>query len=440
MNSTLKTIPAPKKVLIVDDNKIYRDAFRRNLMLRNCTVVEAENAEDALQKIREEQPDIVITDLQMRTEKEGLELIQQIKSNYPLLPVIMISAVGTFEEGAQAQQLGAHTVISKSAIEKEIEHLYSALENAYHALQRDREHEAILQAARMAASGGTAPDPALVEQLRGLLTGPAVHPYIRQEAFNIYLELDEQALKSKAQQAAVAAGLATPASIEEIEQSLKEEMESYLTFDADTRDTLRTAEFLFRHSSEQLPAPVDFTRNIGFSYCFAVENEVKSRLHKRLQKLLGSETTYSLITEMLEPNRQSVSVYYQQYILRLLRGYEWDITIDNLCQTFRRMLEHQARYKPDGLKALGIIVLVFGRDYSWSKMDPNKRKREVRVANPLNVRGLADDAELMRFVELLVKLQHFRNPYIHPEISELEKISVIRKSAFECLMLASKIT
>jgi len=440
MNSTLRTIPAQKKVLIVDDNKIYRDAFRRNLMLRNCTVVEAEDAAEALQKIGEEQPDIVITDLQMRSEREGLELIREIKSNYPLLPVIMISAVGTFEEGAQAQQLGAHTVISKSAIEKEIEHLYAALENAYQQLQRDLEHETILQAARMAATGGMTPDPALLDQLRGLLTAPAVHPYIRQEAFNIYLELDEHALKDKAQQAAVAAGLATPASIEEIERSLKEEMECYPTFDPDTRATLRTAEFLFRNSSEQQPTAVDFTRNIGFSYCFAVENEVKNRLHKKLQKLLSSETTYSLITEMLEPNRQSVSVYYQQYILRLLRGYEWDVTIDNLCQTFRRMLEHQSRYKPDGLKALGIIVLVFGREYTWSKMDPQKRKREVRVANPLNVRGLADENELLRLVELLVKLQHFRNPYIHPEISELEKTSVIRKSAFECLTLASKIT
>src|SRR5690242_11327125 len=88
------------KVLIVDDNRIYRDAFRRNLLLHNYEVVEAEDTDEALERIKQEQPEVVITDLQMRTETEGLELIRQVKSSTPLLPIIMISAVGTFEEGA----------------------------------------------------------------------------------------------------------------------------------------------------------------------------------------------------------------------------------------------------------------------------------------------------------------------------------------------------
>ena len=36
------------KVLIVDDNDLYRKAFRRNLLLQNYDVVEAENADEAL--------------------------------------------------------------------------------------------------------------------------------------------------------------------------------------------------------------------------------------------------------------------------------------------------------------------------------------------------------------------------------------------------------
>ena len=46
----------------------------------------------------------------------------------------------------------------------------------------------------------------------------------------------------------------------------------------------------------------------------------------------------------------------------------------------------------------------------------------------------------MRFAELLVNLQHYRNPYIHPEISDMEKLSIIRDTAFECLNLASRIS
>ena len=109
------------KVLVVDDNKIYRDAFRRNLVLQNYEVIEAENTPDALERIQQNSPDIIITDLQMTTETEGLDLIRQVRSAYPLLPIIMISAVGTFEEGALAQKYGAVSVISKSRIEEDIQ-------------------------------------------------------------------------------------------------------------------------------------------------------------------------------------------------------------------------------------------------------------------------------------------------------------------------------
>jgi len=103
-------------------------------------------------------------------------------------------------------------------------------------------------------------------------------------------------------------------------------------------------------------------------------------------------------------------------------------------QTMRRMLEHQGRYKPDGLKALGIMVLSFARNYQWVK-----KNRTIKVHNPLALKGLDSDAEVIRFAELLVALQHLRNPYIHPEINEREVISAIRKTAFECLNMAGKL-
>ena len=113
--STAPTTSA--KVLIVDDNRIYREAFRRNLVLQNYDVLEAENMQQAIERVEAGQPDVVITDLQMRTETEGLDLIRAVKSSQPLLPIIMISAVGTFEEGALAQKYGATAVLSKSRID-----------------------------------------------------------------------------------------------------------------------------------------------------------------------------------------------------------------------------------------------------------------------------------------------------------------------------------
>jgi len=437
------------RVLIVDDNRIYREAFRRNLMLQNYDVVEAEDTREALQKIEEVAPDVIITDLQMRTETEGLELIKAVKSTNPLIPVIMISAVGTFEEGALAQQFGASAVLSKSRIEDEIERLYVAIDKSRQELDRNREFDQVVQSARSVISNQDADSRPVRDQLKGLLSTPDLHPYLRREAFDLYDQVNElaaveearrqaeEAAKAAAEESAKAAAEAAqpvaPKNLEAVESVLRAEIPAYDMFSEDSKESLRIAEFLY-DQQQTIPGSIDFSRNVGFSYCFAVENEVKARLAKRLQRFLQHEQTAMLVMEMMENNNQSLSVYFHQHLLLLLRGKEMDFTIDNVKQTLRRILEHQSRYKPDGLKALGIMIICFARAYQWQK-----KTRTIKVHNPLGLKGLESDDQVMRFAELLISLQHFRNPYIHPEISELEKLSIIRGTAFECLNLTSKL-
>src|SRR5690606_12424403 len=74
----------------------------------------------------------------MRTHDEGLEFIQILKRRYPKMPVIMISAVGTFDEGALARQHGAIFVLSKSRIDAEISTLYSKLDQIFNHLEQVR--------------------------------------------------------------------------------------------------------------------------------------------------------------------------------------------------------------------------------------------------------------------------------------------------------------
>ncbi len=432
-------IAAPAKVLIVDDNRIYREAFRRNLVLQNYEVLEAENMQQALERVEADKPDVVITDLQMRTETEGLDLIKAVKSSQPLLPIIMISAVGTFEEGAQAQKYGASAVLSKSRIEDEIERLYAAINTSKADLVVSLQDQEILQRARQEFSEGSEnSSPACREDVRKLIAKPDTHPYLRAEAFELdekYRESDlqEQARKQAEEAGQTAAG-SLPLDLTSVENTLREMLPAYDTFTNDTRESLRIAEFLYDQHT-RVPDSFDFSRNVGFSYCFAVENEVKARMAKRLQKFLTHEMTYALIMEMMENNNQSLSVYFHQHLLLLLRGREMDFTIDNVKQTMRRILEHQSRYKPDGLKALGIMLVAFGRTYTWQK-----KNKTIKVHNPLGLKGLEEEAETIRFAELLVHLQHYRNPYIHPEISDMEKLSIIRQTSFECLKLASRIT
>lgn len=420
------------KVLIVDDNRIYREAFRRNLMLQDYDVTEAENTTDALAKIAEEIPDVIITDLQMRTETEGLELIKSVKSAYPLIPLIMISAVGTFEEGALAQKYGASQVLSKSRIEDEIERLYTAINSSVEDYEKAKEALKTLEKYREALSADSTLSDADKAELRSILSSPETNAYVRREAFEIFNATESKSSQEDAR--TEVSNAAIPMNLESVESRLRELIPHYDNFSEESKESLRIAEFLY-DQQVKIPGSIDFSRNIGFSYCFAVENEVKTRISKRLQKFLSHEMTLALTMEMMENNNQSLSIYFHQHLLLLLRDRKMDFTMDNVKQTLRRILEHQARYKPDGLKALGIMLVCFGRNYSWQK-----RNKTIKVHNPLAIKGLEDDKKTLDFAELLVNLQHLRNPYIHPEISEMEKTSILRNATIDCLNIAGEIS
>lgn len=424
---------APLNVLIVDDNRNYREAFRRNLLLQGYEVLEAEDSSEALQLLGERELDVVVTDLSMRHPTEGLDLIRQARSLRPHLPIIMISAVGTFEEGAEASRLGARYVISKAKIDVEIDNLYQAIEKAAEEYKRALEFAERIRA--LAAQADE--DPVRVAtELRQIVYSAKTPQSVKGDAFDLMLDLSApemiQASRRELDQARAERG-ASREMHEQVDANLATVIHNFAETSSETKEALRTAEFLYLHG-EQIEQSVDFSRSMGFSYCFAVENEAKFRLRKRLQKFFGDAATPRLVGQLLEENRKSISLFFHQYLLRLQRDMPMDVTIDNVQQTLMRLLEHGARYKPDGLKALGIVLVCFGRSYEFKKFN-----KPVRIDNPLGVKGLEREEDLLQFATLLTNLQHFRNPYIHPEISEMEKISKIRETSFDCMNLIMRL-
>ncbi len=423
----------PVKVLIVDDNKIYRDAFKRNMMLHNFDVCEAEHGGEALEVLKAQKPDVLVTDLCMRTPTEGLDVIRQAKGIDPLLPIVMISAVGTFEEGAIATRLGASDVISKSNIEERLERMYESIVVAAREYESNRALLAEIEKSRQAE------DPSeralAVKSIEDILTKRELHPYVQSEAYDALLNLQMPEIRLTAEQDASRILTQSGRSnlMDQIETNLRSELSDYENCHADSRDSLRTAELFFNLQESEVKGTESsrlFARNIGFSYSFAVENEAKFRLKKRIVRFLATPQTYDLIKQMLDPRTGHLDIFYHQYMLRLQNdiGKDYDFTIDNVKQTFQRILEHESRYKPDGLKALGIMLLCFGRSYSYKKMN-----KPIDVNNPLGIKGIEPDSEVLRFADLLISLQHYRNPYIHPEINEMEKVSKLRGTAFDCL-------
>jgi DNA-binding NtrC family response regulator len=101
-----------KRILFVDDDEEMRSLVSEFFQSERDVVTLAENGKDALDKIMNFDFDAVITDLRMK-EMDGLSLLQEIHSQNPLLPVILITAFGSIEAAVEAIKEGATNFVPK---------------------------------------------------------------------------------------------------------------------------------------------------------------------------------------------------------------------------------------------------------------------------------------------------------------------------------------
>jgi CheY-like chemotaxis protein len=106
-------------VLVVDDSAVDRHLAGGLLRKRGLTAVFASHGREALELIDREQPDIVVTDLQM-PEMDGLELTGAIRRRFPFLPVVLMTAHGSEEIAVQALQRGAASYVAKRNLAHEL--------------------------------------------------------------------------------------------------------------------------------------------------------------------------------------------------------------------------------------------------------------------------------------------------------------------------------
>jgi len=137
-----------KVILIVEDDTRVGESLRLFLKRKGFLIHLASNGKEALQLFRQQDIDLVITDVVM-PKMDGIELLGAIKSLRPETEVIVISAQGTIEKAVQAMKLGAFDFIEKPinpkvitlllerALEKQAlilqnRHLRSKLEDKFH--------------------------------------------------------------------------------------------------------------------------------------------------------------------------------------------------------------------------------------------------------------------------------------------------------------------
>ena len=111
------------KVLVVDDEQIVMDAINKHLKNEDDLSLEfASQADTALELIKAEHFDIVLTDLMMPII-DGLELLKIIKDKNPDAIVIIITGYATINTALQAMQLGALDYLAKPFTKEELKKL-----------------------------------------------------------------------------------------------------------------------------------------------------------------------------------------------------------------------------------------------------------------------------------------------------------------------------
>jgi len=111
-----------KAILVVDDEKNIRLTLSQSLETLEIPVQTAVNGEEALQTLREHAFRLVFLDLKM-PGMGGMEVLRQIRDNWPKTRVIIITAHGTIESAVAAMKLGAVDFIQKPFSPGEIREL-----------------------------------------------------------------------------------------------------------------------------------------------------------------------------------------------------------------------------------------------------------------------------------------------------------------------------
>ena len=101
-----------KKLLVVDDDPVIGKSFDRVLSAKGYAVVTARDGEEALRKIASEKYDAVFTDIRM-PGMDGVTVAEQIKTNQPWLPVVIVSGYSTAEYEARAEAAGVFSILHK---------------------------------------------------------------------------------------------------------------------------------------------------------------------------------------------------------------------------------------------------------------------------------------------------------------------------------------
>jgi CheY-like chemotaxis protein/anti-sigma regulatory factor (Ser/Thr protein kinase) len=136
-----QAVAAAHTVLIVDDSAM--DRHLAGAIVQKCEGWQplfASHGKEALEILRQQTPDVVLTDLLM-PEMDGLELVRAIRVQHPLVPVILMTAHGSEDLAIQALRNGAASYVPKKSLARD---LSETLDGVLAASQSNRREQLVL--------------------------------------------------------------------------------------------------------------------------------------------------------------------------------------------------------------------------------------------------------------------------------------------------------
>lgn len=130
------------RVLLVDDEEEFVQALSERLALRNYDTTTSFSGDDALEKIKQYNYDVVILDVAM-PGIDGIDVLREIKKMKPLTEVIMLTGHSTVEAAIEGMRLGAFDFLMKPC---DTEELDTKIKKAR---ARKAEHEERIRAAKV---------------------------------------------------------------------------------------------------------------------------------------------------------------------------------------------------------------------------------------------------------------------------------------------------
>jgi CheY-like chemotaxis protein len=112
----MESAPLPLRILIVDDHQMFREGIRRRLEQEPdmAIVGEADSAEDALEKVAQAKPTIVLLDIRL-PRVSGIELARQLRQRWPDLKILVLTGYDFDQYVRAVARVGVSGYLLKTA-------------------------------------------------------------------------------------------------------------------------------------------------------------------------------------------------------------------------------------------------------------------------------------------------------------------------------------